>query len=247
MIGLLGENKMKTKSFMQILSFFAVLVMFPPTGFAGYQGSAANAKIAGINKLWIDIKPDSDTDEFPEIEQLRNQCSEKLRKAGIDVCDTSKSSDFQVPNLMIHFNILDINSSSCVYYVQTSLSRYVFLRDEKSGVGFNTQVWESKSEMEFVSKENLTQSLTDAAGRQIDSFINEWSRTKASQGYPNSAVAVKAPDDKKSKTSEKQTSEQKLVASKNGKVFHKPDCRFVARISEENLVSYANIDRKSVV
>jgi hypothetical protein len=94
--------------------------------------------------------------------------------------------------------------------------------------------------MEFVSKENLTQSLTDAAGRQVDSFINEWSLAKPSHGDPNSAVAVKASYDKKSKTSDKQNSEYKFVASKNGKVFHKADCSSAARISAVNLVSYTS-------
>ncbi|HIJ52626.1 MAG TPA: hypothetical protein HPP66_05670 [Planctomycetes bacterium] len=78
----------------------------------------------------------------------------------------------------------------------------------------------------------------------IDGFIADYLAANPPDKRPadvnNIAIVLPAVPDKQTKPLVKPTTaEYKYVASKNSKVFHKPDCRWVKRIKPSNLVTYS--------
>jgi hypothetical protein len=65
---------MKTKSRLPVLWFFAVLFMYPAFSFAEKTSRYANAKIAGADTLWIDVKLEGGVDSRSVLPaKIRNQ------------------------------------------------------------------------------------------------------------------------------------------------------------------------------
>ncbi len=233
---------MKTESRLPVLLFFAVLFIYPAFGFA----EKANPKIAGADTIWIDVKLDGSVDSRSVLPaKIRNQCLEKLQRAGVVVTSdpnlTSWSTRSKIPVLKIRVDILDVNETpNCIFHAKTFFSRIVSLDTESGPILYKADVWESKSVMESAAKEKLQEVLTDAVLKQVDEFVAEWSAANASGVESAASRPDKATAGRQSKSSEKQSIEQKLVASKSSDVFHKPGCPFAQNIATKNFVSYGS-------
>jgi hypothetical protein len=196
-------------------------------------------KLVGADTIWVDVgMADNENSNLIDLEQIQKKCSGKLQKAGIKVTEDPDlrtwSNKSKIPVLKIRINVFEMNdSSNFIFHIKTSFSRLVTLTINKEEILYKADVWESKSVMDCTLKQQLSENLNNAIMNQVDSFITEWSASNISEGT-NTSVNKK---EQLSGKSGRQV-EQKFVASKNGKVFHKPDCRSAARISAGNLVSY---------
>ena len=241
---------MKTESHLLIFSLFAVFFVCSVS--AGAESLTRpdairpSPKLAGVDTLWIDVKLDGSVDSRSVLPtKIRNQCSEKLQRAGVVVTSdpnlTLWSTRSKIPVLKIRIDVLDVNDTlTCIFHARTSFSRMVSLDMESGPILYKADVWESKSVMECAIKEKLQEILTDAVLKQVDYFVADWSATKASGADSAAGRPDKATAERQSEPSEKQNVEQKFVASKNGDVFHKPDCPFAQNIASKNLISYGS-------
>jgi hypothetical protein len=159
-------------------------------------------------------------------------------------------TDVRIPELLIDVEAIDIkDSNQVVFYVRTSLARLAYLgRDNRPG--FKTDVWQSEPIMRTASTEGMSTAVTIAALEQAEAFTQAYIAAntpyKRHSDVKNAAAAAKEeaePADEPAPAPEPQKAdpnEHKYVASKNGMVFHRPDCIWVKRIKPENLVYYSS-------
>ncbi len=150
----------------------------------------------------------------------------------------------EVPELIVRVSVLQgTESGPCVYHVQTSFAREVYLRSLRSRM--KAEVWRIDVPVNIAEQNECESAIRTSAMGQVDAFIADWKR----------ANAVKATADRgelKSNAMEPVTQERderagqqndyKYVASKNSKVFHKKGCRTAARINSENLIGFSSRD-----
>jgi len=93
--------------------------------------------------------------------------------------------------------------------------------------------------MTIIGPDTIADSLEKAVSPQVDEFILAYHAANRENPAPEKTPA--AADTEKRISRRAQRSQQvsyKFVASKNSKVFHKPDCPFAKRIKPENLVTF---------
>ncbi len=173
----------------------------------------------------------------------------KRRTENANVKDL-KFTDARTPELRIDVDSLDIkDSNQVVFYIKTSLARLVYLgRDNRPG--FKTYVWQSEPIMRTASAEGMPAAVTGAVLEQVEAFthaylVANFSRKRLSDTNDISTAAKEQVEPAVESTPASQQgepAEYKYVASKNSKVFHKPDCSSVKRIKPENLVGFNSRD-----
>jgi hypothetical protein len=148
-------------------------------------------------------------------------------------------------------NIKD--SNQVVFHVETSLARLAYLSRE-SRMNFKTDVWQSESTMRAVSAESMAAAVNDAVLEQVEAFIHAYLAANPLHKRPSDAndsgeAAKESAQPSASPrggqvepVTESTPAEYKYVASKNSKVFHRPDCIWVEKIKPENLVYYGSRD-----
>lgn len=155
------------------------------------------------------------------------------------------------PELRIKVDSFDIkDSNKVVFYVQTSLARLAYLgRDSRPG--FKMDVWQSEPIMRAVSAEGMPAAVTGAVLEQVEAFIYAYHAANPQYNRPSSDANDVNKDSKElaepaaestPASQQNEPAEHKYVASKNGTVFHKPECSSARRIKPENLVYYNSRD-----
>jgi hypothetical protein len=202
-------------------------------------------ELAGIDKLHVAILPSGAEPNKDGLiwTELEAKVINKFNKAGIKLAPGIAGSILNISELRVYINMLKLeDSQQYVFAIQTSLSRAVCLIKERSPV-FKADVWKIKPVMQAISVQNMPTAVTKQVLEQVETFI---------QAYKAANPPGKGPSDTRtSKTdsltaAEKQTkpvdksavAEYQYVASKNSKIFHKPECRWAKRIKPENLVGY---------
>ena len=153
-----------------------------------------------------------------------------------------------IPELRINIDMLELTDSQLyVFRIQTSLARAVYLAKHPK-VGFKADVWKVEPVIQQVSVQNMPAKVTDVVLAQVEAFIAAWLEANPPGKQPpdvnDIAVALPTVPGKQTKPPVKlTTAKYKFVASKNSKVFHKADCRWVKRIKPENLVTYSARDK----
>ena len=218
--------------------------------------------------VWIvppGFEPNSHGLVFKELENL---VADRLKEAGITVTETDigkmgsdsakmleilkrrivsaknlKFRPFRIPELRVDIDTLDLeHSQKVVFRIQTSLSRAACLK-EQSSLLFKADVWKTRPVMRATSVQNMPAIVIGVVLEQVEAFMHVC--VAANQPGKQSSDAGASGTDSLTAT-EKQTkpgaksavAEYKYVASKNSKVFHKPECSWVKRIKPENLVGY---------
>jgi hypothetical protein len=131
------------------------------------------------------------------------------------------------------------DSSNYAARVQSLLTRYVHINN-----GFAlADVWMAEPAMQIVQKQNLHEAVSEMVMEQVKEFISDYQKAnptdKQPSGENNIGIVLKEP----LKPAPKSTpAEYKYVASKNSKVFHKPECSSAKRIKPENLIGYSSRD-----
>jgi hypothetical protein len=186
---------------------------------------------------------------------MKTKVEGRLKEAGIEVFVPKKGVMYELPpssNLEVYLEIVNIaDLNQCVFWLQTLLSQPVRLKEQSLNI--RADVWKTKPVMQKVSVESMPAAVTSAVLEQVEAFIHAYLAanppSKRSSDANLSGVAPAKTDDISEAVeehlkpaAESKPSEYKYVASKNSKVFHKPDCIWVKRIKPENLVGYSSRD-----
>jgi hypothetical protein len=227
--------------------------------------------LRGIKQLYIVIlapgaEPNSHGLVFAELE---NQIKDKLKEGDITIAETDidkmepnstpakilkrraepanvenlKYRHPRIPELRVDIDVLDIkDSQQVVFRVQTSLARLVYPGRE-SRLNFKADVWQSESTMQVVSAEGTAAAVTSAVLGQVEAFIHAYLAANPTRKRPSDANDIDTTAKEQVEPAAESTPvEYKYVASKNSKVFHRPDCIWAKRIKPENLVGYSSRD-----
>ncbi len=223
--------------------------------------------LAGISQVYVVIVqiPLRHNDHSLFSHKLKAVIASKLKEAGIDVADSNVTDPnilkvlkrrfesienlewrrADIPELRVNMHALDIEEhNSRVFYIQTSLARNCFCEQTKCSI--KADVWKSEPAIQIIAADRITEKVTEIVLHQTDAFITCWSAAGNIGNQPAGAKDIKTqskPDsagDKKAAV--QQTAGANFVASKNSRVFHKPDCPFAELILPENLVTYKTRD-----
>jgi len=199
--------------------------------------------------------------------ELEAKVINKFNEAGIKLARAIAGNILNIPELRVDIDILKLeDSQQYVFRVQTLLSRAVYLAKEHEITSssepeliLKPDVWKKDSPMRGVSVENMPAIVTGVVLRQVEYFIeaylaaNTTLRSSSLRGASppgvqrTDVVAIDAvspitPKRPSRLPGKQAVAESKYVASKNSGVFHRPQCRWVKKISPKNLVDYNSRD-----
>jgi len=206
-----------------------------------------NPALTDIEELYVVImhpglEPNRDGLVWKE---LRAKVEHKLVKAGIRMYSGNVRgwpvSQTPVFIVDIHMSKLE-DLQKYVFCVQTSLSRPVHLAKERGRV-FRADVWKKGLRMQTISVQNMPATITAVVLEEVETFIPAHrAANPPGRQFPNAKASetgsLTATEKQPKPGAKSAVAEYKYVASKNSKVFHKPDCRWAKRIKPENLVGY---------
>ena len=227
-----------------------------------------NVGLIGVERIYVKVVQDSITEI--KLDQLESRVSAKLAENGLKVvsADISDVNDEQkqkmaevlerrgvsaknlrvysakVPELIVRVSVLrGEGAGPCVYHIQTSFAREVYLRSQRSSQ--KAEIWRIDVPIVIADANGCEAAIETGALGQVDAFVAEWKRANVQKGPadregPATDQTPAATEKLNDETGQKV--EYEYVASKNSKVFHKSDCRAAARISSENLVGFSNRD-----
>ena len=208
-----------------------------------------------INKQYVGVTPDIDDPQKNGLvwRELETRVMNRFLETGIKVVGNIKTvitvglNISELSELRVDIDMLKLNDSQqCIFRIQTSLARTVALQAQPN-LHFHADVWKKASQMQTVSIQNMPPTITKVVLEQVDSFIADYRIANPPGKRPadanDIAALITVPTRQTKPTVKPTTAEHKYVASKNSKVFHKPDCSSAKRIKPTNLVTYGTRDK----
>jgi len=208
-----------------------------------------------INKQYVGVTPDIDDPQKNGLvwKELETRVMNRLLETSIKVVGNIKTvitvglNISELSELRVDIDMLKLNDSQqYVFHIQTCLSRNVVLKYQPT-LGLKADVWKSDPVMQAVSAEEIPPTITKVVLEQVDSFIADYRTAnppgKRSADANDIAALITVPTRQTKPTVKPTTAEHKYVASKNSRVFHKPDCSSAKRIKPGNLVTYGTRDK----
>lgn len=120
--------------------------------------------------------------------------------------------------------------------VQSSLTSGVSV---KNGWAL-AEVWATAPSMKVVQIQNLHEAVSAMVLEQVEEFISDYQKANPPNKRPSDSNDISEAAEEQVKPAAKSIpAEYKYVASKNSKVFHKPECSSAKRIIQENLIGYS--------
>jgi hypothetical protein len=219
-------------------------VMDEPPFERGLIGPPSPA-LVGIEELYVDIRhasidPNKDGLVWKE---LRAKVEHKLTEAGIKMYSGNvRGAPLKpgTPILTVDIDMLKLKKSKrYVFSTETSLSRLVRL-PIKQRLAFKAEVWKKSSSLRTVDVENMPAVVTGVVMEQVEAFIHGYIATNQKYVHRPDAndVGTSIQNDLPRPPPGLLATKYNYVASKNSKVFHKPDCSSAARIAPKNLIGY---------
>lgn len=252
---------MKTKKYYLILAVATAILCVPvpgeielplPEDSRPILIGKANPTLAGIEQLYIELRSDTRISHvgITTLQGIHEKIERKLDKANIKIISRpfmdsrpisflTDVKPFRLAKLRIDISTLKLeNSQQYVFRIQASISREVRLA-RKNNFYFKADVWKTEPVMQAVSVKSMPAKVTDVVLEQVETFIHAYVAANPPGTRPSDANDITGKPEKLTKPDEKRiVAEYKYVASKNSKVFHKPDCRWAKRIKPANLVGY---------
>ena len=227
---------MKTKKYYLILAIVIGILCVPALA------KRPNPTLAGIGEFYVFIvSPDGEPNKDGLVfEELQRKVEHKLEEAGIKYV---KPRSFPTPELRIYIDMLKLDDSQqYVFHIQTSLARKVALPQQRK-LGLKADVWKTEPKMQVVSVKDMPAGVTNVVLEQVDTFITAYKAANPKGVQPTDANDIAVIKNEPPTRAVKSTpAEYKYVASKNSKVFHRPQCSSAKRIKPENLVDYSSRD-----
>jgi len=245
---------MRTKKYYLILAFVTAILsthalgetesLLPPEVWLIGQ---ANPTLVGIENVYIELRSELRISHLgiTTLEDIHKKVQHKLDSAGIKIYPRpfmdASVKPFRVPELRIDIATLKLDDSQeYVFRLQTSLARMVNLPQHRFHI--KADVWKTEPVMQMASVQNMPATVENLVLEQVEAFIHAYlaanqpakpSDTKTSQtASPTIQRQHAEPADKLP------AAKYKYVASKNSKVFHKPQCSWAKKIKPENLTAY---------
>ncbi len=207
----------------------------------------AHPELAGIKGLYFYmVMPEAEAKKYSSTwNELKPKVEKKLKELGIALIPQFYDGhEIRSPALRVDIDIHKLkDTQQYIFRIQTSLVRIVSLQVQPN-LHFNADVWKKTSPMQPVSVQTMPALVTSVLLRQVDDFIADYRLAnppgKRTADTNDIAAVLPAIPGRQTKSLDKPTTaENKFVASKNSKVFHNPDCRWVKRIKPTNLVTYS--------
>ncbi len=215
--------------------------VFPPDDYDYGLIGQANPALVGIDRLLVVIvSPDSEPNKDGLVlKELETQVISKLNKAGIKIGTHVAGSILNIPELRVYVDMLKLEDlQRYVFRIQTSLATRVSLSKEPQ-LCVKADVWRTDSAMQAVSVQSMPTAVTNVVLEQVEAFIHTWLAANPKGKKPVDANSISVVPQKRAKPAVKlTTAKYQYVASKNSKVFHKPQCSSARRISPKNLIGY---------
>lgn len=203
---------------------------------------ARNEALADVSQLCVALVVDGVDPRASDLEteRLEAQTIERLKAAGIEHVDCQTGV---TPRLQVQIETIWLKDcNSCVYRVQTALSRIVTFADHRP-LQVRADVWRLKPVMRAVPEPDLAAAVAEATLTQVGAFAGAHEAARRLQtnaadiGEGPAVVSAGARQDTANAVSS-DAGQALYVASRNSSVFHHADCRMAANISERNLVGY---------
>jgi len=206
----------------------------------------ANPALARVQRLYVIIEP---TDLQPEkdglvFKNIQDKVENQLEQAGLQIAPGivlgKGQRDRDIPELRLYMELLRFPDSQIyVFRVQTAFAQKAKLADRN--LFFKAEVWHTAPAMQAVTAAAMPEEVTNVILMQTKAFIAAWldaNRSKKAADVQQKAVTQDSSQLKTQKQSKSTPLDFKYAASKNSRVFHKPDCSFVETIKPKNLVFY---------
>jgi hypothetical protein len=219
--------------------------------FEGSLIGQPNPALAGIEALYVFVDvPDNEPNERILLwKELDEKVEQKLKAVDIKVLPKSFSkgrvilyTSLGAPAVKIVTNTLKLDDSQrYVVHIQTSLARTMTLPNQHNLL-LNADVWKVKPVMKLVSADNFSAAVTGAVMKQVDAFIYACLAANQKHVRPTDVTDMGTAIEKEliKPLPKPAISIYNYVASKNSKVFHRPECSSTAKISPNNLIGYDN-------
>ncbi len=206
-----------------------------------------NPTLIGIRQLYIVILP---PDAEPSKNGLNWKALEaavegKISRSGIKIARAIQREHtlrpLAIPELRIDINMLKIvESQQYVFHIETSLAKKAYLTKDSSRC-IKADLWKTEPIMQAVSAEGMPAAVTSAVSEQVEAFIHAYlTANPPHKRLSDTNDISKVTEEQLKPAAEAAPAEYKYVASKNSKVFHRPDCHWARRIKPENLVYYSS-------
>jgi hypothetical protein len=219
-----------------------------------------NVALTGIEQLYVELSLDTRIShvDITTLQDIHQKVEHRLDKAGIKIISRpfldsrpisslTNAEPSRVAKLRIDIGTLRIeNSQQYVFRIQTSLVREVFLSNDPT-FSIKADVWKVEPVMQAVSVKHMPAQVTDVVLEQVEFFILAYKATNPQGKQPSDAGtsetdSLTATEKPAKPASESAVAEYRYVASKNSKVFHRPQCRWAKNISPGNLVDHTSRD-----
>ena len=214
--------------------------------------SGSHPALLGLERLYIVIdKPDTDSN-IPGLDRqsLRRLVLNEVNTTSINIepaLEPNTLPSLEIPEYHVRIKVINAGQQLSVLYIQCSLVKKVFLTEDLS-IAVKTEVWKTEPEFHVVPTERVTAKIREIVANSARAFT---SSVKMSNHVRKTNVTIQKSQGSRSSTTnnnqhhartEPNQPEYKFMASKNGEVFHKPDCQFAQKIAPRNLVGYDSRD-----
>ncbi len=209
---------------------------------------SANAKhvLSDIDTLNVTIIHTGEEPNGLEWEILKDEVNNRLKEAGIEVFIPEPGVMYKLPlwpELTICVDMLKLEESQqYVFHTQTLLAKSIYVEVEPVLRQY-ADVWKTVPVMRAVSIQDMSAKVSDTVLEQVETFISAYRSANPQGVQPSQADKITPPVKVQTKPADKPAENKyAYVASKNSKVFHKPDCTWAKKIKSENLVRYNSRD-----
>jgi len=200
-----------------------------------------NPMLAGIEKLCVSLEPpDIALDKAGFVwGKLNEKIESRLETAGIHGLPSAQGAAQAAGPAEIRIDVDMVELAELnlfVFHIQTLLTRQLLL-DKSASRSVKADIWKTEAVMKPVKVEDMPSAVTETILEQVDAFVGCHKIANpngVSTADANAAVVVEPLKP----AFRNPAAGHKYVASKNSKVFHRPDCPWAERIKPQNLVVY---------
>jgi methylphosphotriester-DNA--protein-cysteine methyltransferase len=226
----------------------------PPTENEPLLLAQPNPALTGVRQLYIVIlTPDTEPNKDGLVlKDLEAAVESKISQGGFKIAraiqheHTLRSLD--IPELRIYIDMLKVEEpAQYIFHIETTLAKKAYLTKDASR-RVKVELWRAEPVMQAAPAEGMPAAVTGTVLEQVEAFIYAHQaanhlnkRISGSDANDISGIAEEQAGLVPS-SQQGEPNEYKYVASKNGNVFHRLDCKWVKKIKPENLVYYSSRD-----
>ena len=194
-----------------------------------------NPTLIGLNNFFVDtVITDKKLDGI-SLQFLQQSIAAKLDKAGLSIVSEDNVGGGDNPGIRVNIDILNFGSTGrYVFRVRTSVSASMLIARNPARY-FTDEVWSRSSTFSISAGFNIDKAVHEVSLRQLDAFVSDFNYANGNSASTEQETTVQV---QKNGVIVPVIPNNKFIASKNSRVFHRPDCSSVKSISGKNMVYY---------